>query len=158
MSPWLQVKDSGKTGKGLYANRRFKKGETIFIIRGDLKSFSKKIDSSIGSRWIGIGVNKWISPFRNNALWFLNHSCSPTANRKGTKRIVAFKNIKKGDEILLDYSITEVDLNWFMKCECGERKCRKIIRSVQYLPLSVYKKYKNGLPDFLDKAWQESHS
>jgi len=31
------------------------------------------------------------------------------------------ENIKKSEQITIDYSITEDDPNWNMKCECREK-------------------------------------
>jgi SET domain-containing protein len=54
-----------------------------------------------------MGPQKWLSPFPQNGLWFLNHSCRPNVGRKGLRTIVAMKKINAGDEITLDYSTTE---------------------------------------------------
>ncbi len=41
--------------------------------------------------------------------------------------IFASQDIKKGEEITFDYSSTEADPYWKMKCKCGSFNCRKII-------------------------------
>ena len=148
----------GKTltkGKGLFANKKIAKEERIFVARGKIISSFYGEEYHIGHRWIGIGPSKWLSPDRDNALWFLNHSCAPNAGRKGLRTIVAMKTIQKDEEITLDYSTTEEDPHWRMRCYCAHHHCRETIRAVQYLSPKLFKKYQKYLPDFLQRAYSK---
>ncbi|MSR87331.1 SET domain-containing protein-lysine N-methyltransferase [Candidatus Peribacteria bacterium] len=141
------------TGKGIFAKKKFERGETIFTIAGRKKAFNGRVPSKVGPRWIGIGKNKWINPFRNNPAWYINHSCNPNSGRSGLFKIVGMKKILLGEEITIDYSITEEDQLWSMKCFCGEKKCRKIIKSISHLPLKSYKLYQKYIPKFLQESF-----
>jgi uncharacterized protein len=140
-------------GKGLFAAKKIAKGERIFIAQGKIISSFYGEQYHIGPRWIGIGPSKWLSPYRDNALWYLNHSCSPNAGRKGLHTIVAMKVIQKDEEITLDYSTTEEDPHWRMRCFCAHHHCRETIRAVQYLSPKLFKKYREYLPVFLQRAY-----
>jgi SET domain-containing protein len=150
----------GKTpnrGKGLFAAHRIAKGEVVFIAKGKIISSYYCKQFHIGPRWIGIGRAKWLSPFRNNALWYLNHSCSPNTGRKGMRTMVAMKTIQKDEEITLDYSTTEEDPHWRMRCHCLQKNCRGTIRAIQFLPKKLFKKYRNYLSPFLLRAYSKAH-
>jgi len=66
--------------------------------------------------------------------YYLNHSCNPNSGIRDKVIIVAMRDIERGEEITLDYSITEADRTGKLKCKCGDQNCRKIIRSIQFLP------------------------
>ncbi|MEK9178010.1 MAG: SET domain-containing protein-lysine N-methyltransferase [Patescibacteria group bacterium] len=158
MATKIIVGKSGIHGKGIFANQNIKRKETIFIIRGKMIRWIVKDQktSLYGPAWIGMNKNLWIDPSEPANL--LNHSCDPNSGIKGKLKVVALKNIKKGEEITIDYSITEMDELWHMKCKCGNKNCRKIIRSIQTLPLKIYKKYTPFIPTYFMKVYNRCHN
>ena len=76
----------------------------------------------------------------------MNHSCNPNTGIKGKVRFYAIKNIYKDEEITFDYSTSEVDIYWSMRCKCGANNCRGIIRSIQFLPETTFKRYLPYIP------------
>ena len=150
----IYVKKTLAKGWGLFARRAFRKNETLFVIKGSLVTETYDSRYRKGARWISIGSKKWLNPFPHNGLWFLNHSCRPNAGRKGIHRIVAMKKIGKDDEITLDYSTTEEDPFWKMKCRCHEKTCRKILRSIQSLPVGLFRKYQDYVPAHLRRTYE----
>ncbi|MEK7140373.1 MAG: SET domain-containing protein-lysine N-methyltransferase [Patescibacteria group bacterium] len=145
------VSKSKLHGKGIFALKDIKKGQFIQHIKGNIKIFipSNKKESISYPNWVGVGKNKWIDPKYPNL--YLNHSCNPIAGIKGKVIMVALRDIKKGEEITIDYSIIEGDDRWEMRCHCGARNCRKIIRSVQFLPKRQYQKYLPWVPTYFQK-------
>lgn len=130
---------------GLFATRDIKVGETIFYAQGErlnLHVTSKTLSARYANA-LGIKRDNWINPPDSNPLRFLNHSCEPNAGIKGEVTIVARKPIKKDEHITIDYSITECDELWTLEttCSCDTKKCRKIISSIQSLPLKTFKQY-----------------
>lgn len=148
----IYIDHTASTGKGLFANTRFKREQILFKIEGKIIVDSYDPDYRVGSRWIGIDDETWISPPRSNYAYYLNHSCSPNAGLKDKILVVAMRGIKKGEEITIDYSTTEADPYWEMRCECGRRNCRKIIRSIQFLPEKLYRTYEPFVPEFLRRV------
>ena len=139
-----------KIGKGIFATRDIKKNELIFMFCGRVlreRTYESHLNCDLQ-----IGQKKYIYPFPASFGRFTNHSCNPNAGLKGKQKIVAITNIKSGEEITLDYSTTTSDVKWKMSCKCGSKKCRKIIRSIQYLPEDVFKKHKAFIPKFLQKV------
>jgi uncharacterized protein len=140
------------TGRGIFAGVRFKKGQALFRLEGEVVVDSYSLNYRVGPRWIGIGDKTWLAPSRNSPGYYINHSCDPNAVLKDNLVVVAMRAITKGEEITFDYSLTEADPNWRMRCKCGSRNCRKIIRSIQFLPEELYRKYEPYVPAFLRKA------
>ena len=147
-------------GIGIFAKKNIQKGENVGLIRGKVINWivKNKETSKEGPNWIGFGKNKWINslyPFNR-----INHSCSPNLGIRGSRTMVALKNIKKGEELLLDYSITESDQLWKLdkKCKCGSKNCRKIIKSIQYIPKEVFNGYMPHIPKYFQKVYKKHHN
>jgi SET domain-containing protein len=140
-------------GLGVFAGEDIKTGEVIQPIRGKMKFYAVKTkkDSQAYPDWIGVGKNQWIDP--EKPFKFINHSCSPNAGVKGKVQMTAIKDIKEGEEITLDYSIIEGDPMWEMPCNCGAPNCRKIIRSIQFIPESQFNKYLPYIPKYFQSLY-----
>jgi len=153
-NPKVYVAHTGDAmrGKGLFARRDIKKDERLFVVRGKpvREVYDNRID--VGPRWLTIGKFRWLSPNRNCEWWYINHSCKANAGLRGRVTVVAMKNIRKGEEVTIDYSMTEDDPLWEMPCACGEKSCRKVIRGVRSLPEKLYKKYENYIPAYLKEC------
>jgi hypothetical protein len=120
----VYVSQTRNTGKGLFAKRGIKKGETVFIAKGKLVKDCYGPDYHIGPNWLTIKRGLWLDPFGDTPWTFINHSCSPNSGLKGKVTVVAMKDIRKGEEVTIDYSTTEEDPYWKMKCKCGKKGCR----------------------------------
>lgn len=59
--------------------------------------------------------------------------------------------IEAHEELVIDYSTTELDPYWKMDCNCGASGCRKVLRSFQFLPHELKIKYQRYLaPVFIN--------
>jgi SET domain-containing protein len=153
----IYIRTSHIDGSGVVAGENIKKGEIIQHIKGEAKflTIKNKRDSLSNPNWIGVGKNKWINPDHPNQ--YLNHSCNPNSGIKGKITMIALKDIKEGDEITIDYSIIEGDDLWEMKCTCGEKNCRGIIRSVRSIPEKQFKKYLPNVPIYFKNLYAKQH-
>ncbi|KKT04680.1 MAG: Nuclear protein SET [Candidatus Magasanikbacteria bacterium GW2011_GWD2_43_18] len=122
-----RIDTSGIQGRGIFLTRDIKKDETIFIFSG------KEITFTSGYWWyhpnaLQCGYAKWIVPRKGSAGEYLNHCCSPTAGVKGKNRIVAMRDLKKGEEVTIDYALSETYPLWHMTCVCKAKNCRKVVK------------------------------
>ena len=146
MSKKVVVRKAGKKGKGVFALKDFKQGEVI--LRNDVtkkKRYSlKEMDKLIKEGKMSeedtehcdyIGYGKYVIDF--SPLSYVNHSCDPKAyvefKRLGKQKLIAIKQIKKGEELTYDYSIQAVDCidgknPRKMRCHCKSKECRKIVQ------------------------------
>lgn len=130
------TKDSMVEGLGLFANRNIRKGEHIFTFRG--KICNEKNTKKLNEHYLmTVDWNKVM--YVSKPMRYINHSCNPNTGLKGLK-VIALKNIKSGKELTIDYDTLEYE--WKMKCHCGSKDCRKIIKGWKYLPERLQNKYK----------------
>src|SRR3989344_1493341 len=141
-------------GKGLFATDNIKKDERIsFILGKRVRRVPKtNADSRTMRTWFGLSRQFWIDP-QNTPFRYLNHSCAPNAGIIGTKTLVAVRRIRKGEEITIDYSVSDADPYLSMKCVCGSRQCRKIIRAIQTLSPDVYKSRLPYVPRYFQQLY-----
>lgn len=159
----IYVSETRNIGKGIYACRNIRKGETLFVAKGlivhltpaeaDLASRRHLYDNAIE-----IGKGTWLDPIPGNLLNYINHSCNPNTGIRGTRTFVALRDIRKGEQIVYDYSTTQDDRcdTWVLECKCGEKNCRRKIKGVQSLPLETYKKLMPFIPKYFQSAYNES--
>jgi uncharacterized protein len=135
------------TGEGLFAKVNFKKGNLIFTWEGVLKK--GRYPCYVGSRWLQIEKCQWIAPLRNNPDWYINHSYNPNSGIKNSVKIVAMKNIRRGEEVTFDYSTSESENRWYLICHCENKNCRRIIRSYKFLSTELKLKYRDFISEYL---------
>lgn len=159
----VYVAASKISGMGWFASRDIKVGEVVNIMTG--KEYSEKqVDDLIRKGKLKIDDDFQIHDDKflvgPGVDYFINHSCEPNAGVKNTNQIVAVKNIKKDEEVAIDYStISGIPKNgssyrndeWTMICNCRSRNCRGNIGYVLSLPKKKLKKYiELGIvPDFI---------
>lgn len=157
MSNNLEIKNSNTHGKGVFSKKNFKRGDLVFILKGKVVNWSvtNQKESLYGPNWIGLTKHKWLDVSSPGV--YLNHSCNPNCGIKGRVKIVALKDVKAGEELTIDYSITEMDRLWYMNCNCREKSCRKKIMSIQFLPKKIYNKYHPYTPTYFSKVYERSN-
>jgi hypothetical protein len=146
-----------RVGRGLFAARAFRRGETIVPIEGrvvDYRLLWKRQGSRFSANCFRFGPETYLDPGDGPGA-FLNHSCAPNAAIVKTANrlyLVAAGRILKGSEIAIDYSTTIGDDDvWRMRCRCGTPRCRRVIRNFGSLPQELRAHYlANGfVPPFV---------
>lgn len=98
----------------------------IIVPRKDIYNY-RKIMGHIG---IQVHDNFWIVPSDKREAQetgIPNHSCNPNIGFDGSICYIAIRDIKKNEEILLDYAFMETEFQPF-ECKCGSNNCRKIVK------------------------------
>ena len=152
MHKWY-IGKSNIEGEGVFAKKDLKKGEIIFILKGPYKTFATSISKKelfATPNWIGVDRLVWIDPLPPADK--INHSCDPNVGIRGMKMFCAMRDIKKGEELTFDYSITE-DSVWHMTCNCGSKNCRKVIGSVFSIPKKTFKRYLPYVPTYFKRVY-----
>jgi len=138
--PRFVVRRSGIHGRGVFARRPIRAGETIVEYKGE-----RVTEAEIGRRYpedmhginhtfvFGIehDLNIDGGAKGNTARW-INHSCDPNCDTfEANKRIYvrAARNIRPGEELTYDYAIEAGEpltraLKARWPCWCGAKKCR----------------------------------
>ncbi len=159
-------------GNGIFASRDIKKGELLFHIDltlfdryslADLERFLAKHPELDGDHTNYAGHGKYV--LEDTPASFMNHSCDPNCVFKmrsiSVYDVLAYRNIKEGEELTHDYTACSVDqyaghATWVLECRCGSENCRGQVRGdffempeewqsryYPYLPPSIRRKYKD---------------
>lgn len=123
------IKNSKIHSKGIFANRDFKKGETI--LKHTFKTLNKKEFDRLPKEekhFVGINNRKYLLFLPLSR--YVNHSCDPNTKINNDSDI-AIKDIKKGEEITTYYR--DEDITFKMKCNCGNKNYKKFINQSSLL-------------------------
>lgn len=119
------VKKSKIEGIGVFANRNFKKGETIFEW-GDIALTNEELNGlSEKDRKIAF-FYKGKHHLQKTPARYINHSCDPNTKVVNGSSDVAIKEIKKGEEITSDYP-DFLPTDKVAKCNCKSENCKGAI-------------------------------
>ena len=120
-----------KTGLGLFATQKIKKGTKIIRYFGPLLDSKNKKHDDIDNKYLFEINNRWTidGSTRKNIARYVNHACRPNAesdvnSRKRKVIIRAIKTIQPGEEINYDYGTDYFKI--FLKpigCKCDH--CEK---------------------------------
>jgi uncharacterized protein len=121
------VKKSKIEGKGVFANRDFKKGEVVMKWDTSIILTKKEVSNLPESekRYVNSSQDKYF--LQQSPVRFVNHSCDPNTKVVDGSFDIAIKEIKKGDEITSNYP-SLLASNGVTKCNCGSNNCKKIIK------------------------------
>jgi GNAT superfamily N-acetyltransferase len=132
-------------GFGIFSVKNISKGEVILTGKSIYKTKIRdhktlQIDMEMHSRLD--------TPFENT-----NHSCNPNAgvldNEYDGYDLVALREIQKGEEISMDYCMTEWE-SVLGKCECNSEKCRKEIKGAKYLSKELLNNYDGYIAKYIN--------
>ncbi|MBY0270928.1 MAG: SET domain-containing protein [Burkholderiales bacterium] len=148
-----------RNGRGIVALKAFARGVTVCRIRGRVVSAEAvwrywDIDPRRGENCFRYDADHYLDP-EGEIGAYANHSCNPNTGIVKTGRrllLQAIRPIAAGDEVTHDYStLLGADDVWSMKCNCGEARCRKVVRSFSRLPAATLRRYlRLGIiPDFM---------
>jgi len=157
-SPKVKVKESKLGGKGLFAKEKIKKGKIIIdYTKGPGKFLSAKEAGALYKKgndyMIQVDHDTFFGATNKDELEvadFVNHSCDPNCGIKGKLRIVAMRDIDKGEEVAFDYAMTESS-DYAMKCKCKSAYCRGVIHGDDWKLKDLQKRYNGFFSDYLQK-------
>lgn len=137
MNPTFFIKDTKLCGLGVFSKKSYPRNKVLFVFGTKIVPWTKA-----NHRSIQLGKNRWLNPSKKDLGYYVNHSCNPNARFKAPHFIASLRKIKPGEEITLDYSTLVNIPKWDMPCACGNKNCRKIIKSFSRLPKRTRQKLK----------------
>lgn len=147
----IKVGKSKNYGQSLFATKNIKKGEIVFPFVGPIVKTPTVYT-------LPISKNLYIDPFPfNNIIRCICHSCDPNCGIVNRSLVMAMRDIKKDEEITIDYAMfvyeyKNEDIDENRVCKCGSKICRGKLGSYKTLPESIKRKYKGFISDFLPIA------
>jgi SET domain-containing protein len=124
MTKKVAVKSSKISGQGIFATQPFKKDDLV-IKWSPHKTLSKQEADTLPEK-----EKEHVSYIDNTYVLvpsdgWVNHSCNPNVYLKNYCYL-AKRDIKTDEEITTDYKL-ESEPGFWMKCNCGSRKCKGYI-------------------------------
>lgn len=123
-----------RIGMGLFATEAIPAGASILRIRGRVLHWRVILRRKGPGKdnCYRYGAETYLDP-GDDISRYVNHSCVPNAGVRKVGRalyLFAAKPIRAGAEITFDYStIIGDDDVWTLRCRCGRRSCRGVIRN-----------------------------
>lgn len=144
MNPKLEIRETQKYGKGVFAKENVGKGEKVAIFGG----YIVKLDEETEDTGIQIEEDLILASLDHiEPTDLINHSCNPNCGVKGQIFLVSMRDINKDEQITFDYAMclyskSEKDFYSF-KCVCGETDYREVVTSNDWKIPNLQEKY-NG--------------
>jgi len=150
--PQLHIKNSPIQGKGIFSQVTLTQETIMFdIVAEKIRYTNNPSLADQNPNWIGAGFQEWLKIVPGDIAGYLNHCCSPNVILNEKLQLITITRIKAHEELVMDYSTTELDPYWKMDCNCGASECRKVLRSFQFLPHELKIKYQKYLaPVFIN--------
>lgn len=139
-------------GRGVFARRLIRRGDLVLRATGRIIAHQTEHSVQIG----------WNSHLETDPpLRFVNHACEPNAgirtNDLGLPDLIAFQDIRAGEEITFDYAMTEYthyrrenpELEFSLSCRCGSPNCRGKLGYYSELPADLKRAYAGFVADYL---------
>lgn len=134
-----------KTGLGLFATQKIKKGTKIIRYFGPMLDSKNKKHDDIDNKYLFEINNRWTidGSVRKNIARYINHACRPNAesdvnSRKRKVVIRAIKTIEPGEEINYDYGTDYFKI--FLKpigCKCDHCEKKRAKKRAEKLRLKL---------------------
>ena len=143
-APGLKVVSLGARGRGVVAERNFKQGEIIAIWRGSIITENEVLKLSESDRSQLLQVDEDAFLVTSKALVnadFINHSCEPNCGFTDSTTLVAMRDIKTGETVSFDYSMSDTKPIFAFDCWCDSPNCRKKISGNDWQLAELQKRY-----------------
>jgi SET domain-containing protein len=150
----IVVRNAGRKGLGVFALRRFRRGEFIFRRRyGRIVANTNTRSLSREDRRHLCELNSDTSAVLLAPGCYLNHSCEPNAMRSGVK-VFAWRPIAADEEITIDYRLNAFGSSR-SKCLCGSPSCTgQITADFFSLSSKTQRDYLPFAPRFIQREYR----
>lgn len=130
---FVKVKKSAIHGKGIFADADIPKGALVMMITGEVIDGDECLrreyeEDNVYIFWNG---DTYIDTAKTKKIKYINHDCNPNCivddGDESSLKLIADRNIAKGEEITIDYGYEEI----YEDCRCSscrakaEKKKRK---------------------------------
>lgn len=150
LTPHAKHGKSSIHGTGTIAMQDISKNEVVVVYGGGIVSKENilQVRKEVGHLGIQVDNNFFLMPPDRKEVektGSMNHSCEPNVGFKGSVVLIALRNIKKGEELVLDYAFCESYFDPF-KCNCKSVGCRKMITGDDWKLKELQKEYGDYFP------------
>jgi hypothetical protein len=130
----VQFRDSSIEGRGVFARKRFVRGDVITPYAPQQERLSiddPAATAAAASKFTLVSEEAWVIVPDTSVPggWLCNHSCNPNAAiySDGAGRIQCLRPIDPGQEVTIFYGWVTVNDPERDPCRCGAKNCRNFI-------------------------------
>ncbi|HEV7449228.1 MAG TPA: SET domain-containing protein-lysine N-methyltransferase [Candidatus Paceibacterota bacterium] len=145
----VETKETGRYGKSLFAMRDFKKDEIVFVAFGPVVNM-------VTNYAIPIGRSLFIEPRipKGNLCQYICHSCEPNLGIKNRTSFVAMKDIRRGEEVTINYGMMGYEYGDELPeedriCKCGTPTCTGLLGCYKNFTDEEKQRYAGYISDYL---------
>jgi len=168
MNPSLEIRDTGKYGRGVFTRQRIAKGEVLIVMGGyicntdqenDLGAIATENNMDISEEWSFCPTEE--ADLDRMPQHLVNHSCEPNTGFTDPTFMVAIRDITAEEEIVYDYafvmwSANKSTLHYELICKCNTPSCRKGITENDWQISNLQEMYGEYFQPFLRKKFATS--
>jgi SET domain-containing protein len=134
---------NGDLGRGVFAIKTIRKGETIAVWGGSVIGPEKvrALTSQQKRLMIQVEENRFLYSTTESPADWVNHSCDPNAGLSGQIVLVAMRDIQPGEEITFDYAMSDGNRFEEFECLCGTGRCRKRVTRDDWRQRDLWVRY-----------------
>jgi uncharacterized protein len=148
----VKAKKSKIQGTGVFALKNIAKGEVVTVFGGfvvHLNELNKIRDTNPRTHETIVSIGYQIddklvyaptSHGQFSDVEYLNHSCEPNCGFISKIDLIAICDIRKGEELTMDYGLCISNKLFEMTCNCNKESCRKKITANDWKIPSLQKK------------------
>jgi hypothetical protein len=123
--PVLQIRDTGRTGRGVFAVHFIRAGTRILTLEG--RTF-RTADIPPDAFAMQLDEDLWLCSDGESLDDCINHSCEPnTGFARHDPVLYALRDIAPAEELTWDYSTSIAEKGWSLRCLCGSTHCRRVV-------------------------------
>ncbi len=155
LSPKIEVRSlPDKGGFGIFARETIPAGEVTAVWGGyivteeqlyglphETQQHSVQIDEGLYLATIG----------EPESADFVNHSCEPNLGLRGQITLVALRDIQPGEEVCIDYAMTDSTPYDEFECHCGSPGCRSKVTGNDWKLPELWSKYAGYFSSYLQR-------
>jgi len=168
MDPRLEVRPTAKYGRGVYAKKDIKKDEVLFVIGGYVLTIEDEngFDEALADKPMEVSEYFSIGPLHPSQMDLLpshivNHSCDPNVGFDGQIFMVAYRDIRKDEELVYDYAMSmhshhERENPYSLNCMCGSSLCRGTVTEDDWKLPELQERYDGYFQHYLQKKIRAS--
>jgi hypothetical protein len=154
LSPKLEGRENlAKGGFGVFVCEPVKAGEILVVWGGYIVTEEQLALILPEARNVVIQVeeNLYQVTYPGGQAEWINHSCEPNAGMRGQITLVAMRNIFPGEEVCMDYAMTDGNSYGEFECKCGSPLCRKHITGNDWRDRTLWERYAGYFSPYLQR-------
>ncbi|GIW71475.1 MAG: hypothetical protein KatS3mg102_1017 [Planctomycetota bacterium] len=155
VSPLLEARENRKKGlMGLYARAPIPPGEVLVVWAGRIVTGAElaQVPQEPARYVVQIEEDLYLlSVGEPEPADFINHSCEPNAGLRGQIVVVSMRAIEAGEEVCIDYAMSDGSPYDEFECGCGTPSCRGRITGEDWRRPELWERYAGYFSPYLQR-------